>query len=92
VLDYLMKTPPVLTFGDDNFRLRELWAGMVGEPMNASKVLWNTSRKKVEAEVASMLGHPDLSKPVPPGDHAKRVLLRALIQTGMVKGESEPQR
>jgi hypothetical protein len=92
VLRFMINTPQYFALADDNFTLREIYGRVTDAP--PSSALLRKSRRQVENELAKVLGHADLQEPVPKlerddgqGQHARNLLLRALIREGTVRGE-----
>jgi hypothetical protein len=95
LLAFLVRNPQFFAFADDNYALREIYARTMPEPPQGAALL-TRPRHRVERELADALGHDYLDTPVAkapapsaggePGAHARNLLLRALIQEGLVKG------
>jgi hypothetical protein len=94
VINFLLRTPALLSLADHNFGLRAVHQRLTDGPTN-TKML-TRSRPVVERELMRHLGHDDPQLPVPadgfvagggqPTDEqAKRIVLRALIHAGFIR-------
>jgi hypothetical protein len=95
---YLVKNPKFFSLADENYTVREISTHVSGGRPNGTALFW-PPRHKVESKLAEELGHSDLATPVPKEpspeeggnarQHARNLLLRALIREGIVKGTLE---
>jgi len=90
---YALSTPHVLGLADENLMLRDLYLRVTGDTPFAARVL-KASRAHLETRFAKALGHSDISRSIskvadepdqPIGPHARNVLLRAMIRTGLLR-------
>jgi hypothetical protein len=93
-IDFLLQRPAIMSFGDDNFGLREVHQRLTDGPTNSG--LLRNPRHAVERELMRHLAHDDPKRPIPsdsfvagesqPTDEqARRFVLRALIHAGFIR-------
>ena len=96
-IDFLLKQPALMSLADDNYALREVHQRMTDGPTGPQFL--QRARYSVEHGLMGYLGHDAPVDPVPNGsfvagqanpteEQAKRLVLRALMHSGLIKGGS----
>lgn|SRR5487761_1055709 len=97
VIDFLLKSPALLTLADANFGLREVHQRLTNGPTNST--ILTRPRHAVERDLMRHLAHDDPEQAVPSDgfvagaaqatdEQAKRFVLRALIHAGYIRSGS----
>jgi hypothetical protein len=97
VIDFLLKSPYIMTLADDNFGVREVHQRLTDGPRD--RRFFRHPRYAVERELTQHLGHDDPRQPVrsdgfiagaapPTEEQARQFVLRALIHAGFIRSGS----